>query len=227
MAMFKSAKLNTDIDLSCTMLENGTFVIESWGLQRFFEEDENIRTLEAKIKVTPLFTGPDNVAFLACLTDNSGYYNETVGEANPKNLIGAISKSFPYTMALKRAKDRAIIEYLGLNDGNGKRAYSDNEIIEGGISPENASIYFGATESDVDGAVLTEATPKTEEEKHLAELYSYEIKTGPKKGITLEKLFCNQNYINWLLKQESFKNEELNLIKAMIEEIIELKGGIK
>lgn len=63
-----------------------------------------------------------------------------VGEANPSNLEGEISKKYPATMAYNRAIDRAVIAALGLPQ---KKVYSSEEI-------QNAKKIKNHTEEQTD-----------------------------------------------------------------------------
>mgnify|MGYP000902246125 CR=1 FL=1 len=65
-----------------------------------------------------------------------------VGEANPSNLEGEISKKYPATMAYNRAIDRAVIAALGLPQ---KKVYSSEEI-------QNAKKIKNHTEEQTDSS---------------------------------------------------------------------------
>lgn len=228
MSKFRSARLNKEIELDCSVLKDGTCVIDSWSLQQFFITDVDVLSLGAKLgaPVTDYVTS-SAATYRIELTDNTGLSIWTVGEASNKNLDTKISGDYPHTMALKRAKDRAIIEYLGLNDGNGKRAYSDNEIVDTDLSYEDAQEYIYATE-DVIGEelpdFLQEKKMTPEEEKQLAELLQYKAKVGKKKNITVEKILLDDGFVEWLISRKSFTDPLYEELKNTVIEVKKLKG---
>ncbi len=228
MALFKSTRLGKEIELDCTVLNNGTCVIDSWSLQQFFVTDENVLALGAKLgKPVVDYVTSSAATYLVEITDKDGVSIWAVGEANGRNLDSKISGDYPHTMALKRAKDRAIIEYLGLNGGNGKRAYSDNEILDGKLSTEDAQKFMYASE-DIANEELPDflQTEKLspEDEARLNELLSYKAKIGKKKGVTVEKILLDDGFVAWLINKETFSDPLYEELKGIVIEVKKLKG---
>lgn len=228
MAKFKSTRLDKEIELDCTILNNGTCVIDSWGLQQFFVTNDEVLKLGAKLgKPVVDYVTSSAATYLVEITDNTGVSIWAVGEANGRNLDSKISGDYPHTMALKRAKDRAIIEYLGLNGGNGKRAYSDNEIIDGKLSSEDVQKFMYASEDianeDLPDFLQKETMPPEIEERY-KELLSYKAKIGKKKGIAIEKILLDDGFVGWLINKEKFDDPDYEELKSFVIETLELKG---
>lgn len=230
MSKFKSTRLGKEIELECTILGNGTCVIDSWSLQQFFVTNEDVLALGAKLgKPVVDYVTSSAATYLVEITDNAGVSIWAVGEANGRNLDSKISGDYPHTMALKRAKDRAIIEYLGLNGGNGKRAYSDNEIIDGKLSSEDAQKFMYASEDIANEDLpdfLQEAKMSPEDEARLTELLGYKAKIGKKKNITVEKILLDDGFVDWLINEESFTNPLYDELKNVVIEVKKLRGEI-
>lgn len=228
MSKFKSVRLNKEIELDCSVLKDGSYVIDSWSLQQFFITDVDILSLGAKLGAPVIdYVTSSAATYRIELTDNTGLSIWTVGEASNKNLDSKISGDYPHTMALKRAKDRAIIEYLGLNDGNGKRAYSDNEIADTDLSYEDAQKYIYATEDIISEELpdfLQEKRMSPDEEKRLAELLQYKAKVGKKKNITVEKILLDDGFVEWLINRKSFTDPLYEELKNTVIEVKKLKG---
>ena len=245
---FKTTKLG-EIKLEATTQPDGQTLIDSWALNQLAHSEE-LRNLGFEVVdySFPFINANSATCILRC-KDKNGFLPMAIGEANRGNLTNDISKSLPHTMAYKRALDRAIIEYLGINDGGRKRIYSDNEIE---ISNSNASDviepvaeipYIPSEEIISEEEIMEEAetevenpeipaTTEAEETKEI--LLAYEIKAGVHKGKSIADLLegktirevceIQKHYVPWLINNEP-KREELIELKEKLIKLQEMEAG--
>ena len=220
---FETTKLG-EIILEVTTQPDGQTLIDSWSLNQFAQSEE-MRKLGFEVVDYdfPYINASAATCVLKC-RDKDGMLPMAIGEANRGNLTNDLSKNLPHTMAYKRALDRAIIEYLGIGDGDRKRLYSDTEIerIEDTIIPVDEIPYESETseENDVSeipeeipeeiSESITKPTPEEETEEPSVEkeeksenttsskkeeLLDYEIKSGTKRGKKIRELLDDDSLL--------------------------------
>lgn len=220
---FQTTKIG-EVILEATTQANGETLIDSWSLNQLAHSKE-MRELGFEVVdySFPFINAGSATCILKC-RDKDGFLPMAIGEANRGNLTNEISKSLPHTMAFKRALDRAIIEYLGIGDGDRKRLYSDTEIerIENTIIPVDEIPYEAETSEENDVSEIpeeipeeiseptTEPTPEEEPEEPSVEkeeepenpasskkenILNYEIKSGTKKGKKLRELLDDDSLL--------------------------------
>lgn len=220
---FKTTRLG-EIELDVTTQADGQTLIDSWSLNQLAQSKE-MRELGFEVVdySFPYINANAATCILKC-RDKDGMLPMAIGEANKGNLTNDLSKNLPHTMAYKRALDRAIIEYLGIGDGDRKRLYSDAEIerTEDTIIPVEEIPYEPETSeennvSEIPEEILepttettTESTteeeieePSVEKEENFEkptsskkeELLDYEIKSGTKRGKKIRELLDDDSLL--------------------------------
>lgn len=238
-----SKRLDKNIELDGVLTETGEALISSWALIQFLMFDEDVKKQGVHLEdIKLLYANETSAIYSVTIRDTEGACWTSIGEANAENLESTISKKYPHTMAMKRAIDRAIIEFFSLNDGNGKRLYSDNEITKG------CDILNDAVNGNYDVPVndiiideipipegyeeLTVANPSTEltktEEKEKEELLDYKVQGGTNKNKSIKVLKeTNMSFLNYImgLEPSKIKNEGQIELYHKLKRLKEL-GGI-
>jgi hypothetical protein len=235
---FQTTKIG-EVILEATTQPDGQTLIDSWSLNQLAQSKE-MRELGFEVVdySFPFINAGSATCILKC-RDKDGFLPMAIGEANKGNLTNEISRSLPHTMAYKRALDRAIIEYLGIGDGDRKRLYSDTEIeVEDVIAPVEEIPYSETELPEIPEEVTTVSEEVVEEPQEEAkkpnkkeEILAYKIKIGTQKGKTIESLLDNGSLIQTLAnpKEEGGKTKYVVWLienNPTRQELIELKDNL-
>lgn len=242
---FETKKLG-EIILEVTTQPDGQTLIDSWSLNQL-AHSEDMRKLGFEVVDYdfPYINAGSATCILKC-RDKDGMLPMAIGEANKGNLTNDLSKNLPHTMAYKRALDRAIIEYLGIGDGDRKRLYSDTEIERIGdtiipveeipyletelpeIPEEVTTVSEEVVEETIEEVIEETETPVTTEAEETKEnLLAYEIKAGVHKGKSIADLLegktikevceVQKHYVPWLINNEPKREELIELKEKLIK----------
>ena len=171
----KARYLDKEIEFEGTVVDGKTIIPHSVLQELAYENG-------VEYHYDCLFNNGWNAVFMctAAFNDKDGksHKEQSVGEANNKNLTNDIARMYPNAMATKRAFDRAMIRLFGFKD-----TYSDSEDVqsskskkaaqvssETGVYPDSPIIDFSDVEEEKPAAITEDPASETDAaEKEAAE----------------------------------------------------------